>query len=240
LTGNSIDFSLVIPAYNEANSLPAIIEEYKLKKEDIRFQLIIVDNGSTDNTANVLDEFKKKKEFSFLTIATVNPNIGYGNGIYQGLLQAKGSVVGWTHADMQTPVEDPFRAYNIFIREREKGNKTFVKGHRRKRSFLAKVITTGLQIFSFIILGTRFDDINGQPKVFDKLLIDKMNNHPLEFSFDTYVQYIAKKNGYTVNSIPVDFKDRKFGTSSWATSFINRIITILHYMRDIVKMRKSI
>ncbi len=233
------DFSLVVPSYNEAKSLPMLIDEYKTKKMDLKFQLVVVDNGSVDDSSSFLQSLTGKVEYSFVKVVSIEKNIGYGNGIYQGLLQADAPVIGWTHADLQTPAEDPFIAYEILNKNTANGVISFVKGHRRKRAFIPKIITLGLQIFSYFTLSVKLDDINGQPKVFSRDLLNSLTNPPLKFSFDTFVQYKAIKNKYNVITFPVDFKDREFGVSSWANSFMNRVDTIKHYMIDIWNMRKS-
>lgn len=236
------EFSLVVPAYNEVKSLPELLKEYAEQKKGIKFQLVIVNNGSTDGTELFLNKIKKQKKYNFVKIVKIKKNIGYGYGVYQGLINADSSVIGWTHADLQTPTKDPFKAYAIYEKDKEKQRnkkelKVFIKGKRRKRSFGAKILSVGLQIFASIILLKRFNDINGQPKVFERELLQKCKRPPLGFSFDIYMQYIALKNKYKVHYFMVNFVDRKYGVSSWATTVFSKFSTIKSYLRDIWHMR---
>ena len=231
------EFSLVIPAYNEVKNLPYILNEYAKEKKNIKFQLVVVNNGSSDSTEEYLKKIKKIKRYNFVRVVKIKKNIGYGYGIYQGLINTDTPVVGWTHADLQTPTKDPFRAYSIYKKLEARGIKAFVKGHRKKRSFFAKIISQGLQFYSTIILLKLFDDINGQPKIFNKDLLNKCNKPPLGFSFDTYVQYVALRNGYKVKSFKVDFVDRKHGVSSWANSLVSLFSTIKSFLKDIWHIR---
>ena len=95
--------SIIIPCFNESKSLPILVKNFanKLKRNDI--ELIIIDNGSKDSTNKILSNLKKK--YVFLKSIKIKNNIGYGNGILQGLKKAKGEYLSWTHADLQT---DPY------------------------------------------------------------------------------------------------------------------------------------
>ena len=91
--------SIVVPCYNEEKNIPLILERFDemIERDDI--EVILVDNGSTDNSAQVLTELLPK--YSFARTVKVEVNQGYGYGILQGLRECKGEYIGWTHADMQ-------------------------------------------------------------------------------------------------------------------------------------------
>ena len=108
------ELSIVIPAYNELESLPYLLEDYHEEKKNVKFQLVIVDNGSTDGTAEYLKKECSKKENKFIKVVTVERNIGYGHGIHQGLMACDANVVGWSHGDLQCDPNDVFRGYKIF------------------------------------------------------------------------------------------------------------------------------
>ena len=93
-------FSLVIPCYNESKNLPALIKscEKLIKSYDI--EVVIVDNGSNDDTREKFKTLVKGK--SKIKLLRVDVNKGYGNGILEGLRFSKVDIIGWTHADMQT------------------------------------------------------------------------------------------------------------------------------------------
>lgn len=235
---NKYELSAVIPAYNEAKSLPLLIEEYKKAKNNIKFQLVIVDNGSSDGTREYLAEEIKKKENKFIKVVAIEKNIGYGNGIHQGLKNCDAEIISWSHADMQCSPEDIFKGYELY----KTLNNPFilVKGHRIDRDKKSLILTYGLAVYSFIILLKFFNDINGQPKIFSKDLFAKFQNPPKGFSYDLYVQYIALKNKYKVYSFKVFFKKRIFGISKWAYSTISKFSTIKSFLIDVIRMRFGI
>lgn len=93
--------SIVIPCYNEEKNIKLILEEFKkISFENYELELVFVNNGSKDNSKNVLEEMKQY--YDFLKVVEVVENKGYGYGILEGLKQANGEYLGWMHADMQT------------------------------------------------------------------------------------------------------------------------------------------
>ena len=106
-------YSLVIPCFNEAENILPLIDKLKnniLKKKKI--EVILVNNGSTDNTLSILKDQEKK--FSNIVIVNIKTNIGYGNGIISGLKKSTGNIVGWTHADLQTDPNDFLIGIDLF------------------------------------------------------------------------------------------------------------------------------
>ena len=80
-----IRFSIVLPCYNEADNLPLLLERYQQVWEDLPTELILVDNGSTDQTAQVLERELSRPGMAFVRTVQVPINQGYGYGIYAGL-----------------------------------------------------------------------------------------------------------------------------------------------------------
>lgn len=107
--------SIVVPCYNEEQNIPLILNRFGeiIEREDI--EIILVDNGSTDDSAIVLAELLPK--YPFARTIRVEVNQGYGYGILQGLKKCRGEYIGWTHADMQTDPADILKALAIIEQE---------------------------------------------------------------------------------------------------------------------------
>ena len=97
----NIELSIIIPCYNEAGNIQLICEKLNTYHKEIQFELILVNNGSTDQTSEIIDQVSKK--FRFIKKVTVQNNIGYGNGILSGIAVAEADILAYTHADLQTP-----------------------------------------------------------------------------------------------------------------------------------------
>ena len=128
-------FSLVIPCYNEAANLQLLLERCKELAVRLDVEVVLVDNGSTDNTAEVLQNLLPK--YPGCRSIRVEKNQGYGFGIVSGLKAAKGEILGWTHADMQTDPQDTFLGLELF---EKLGDDFFVKGRRYGRPFMDVIL----------------------------------------------------------------------------------------------------
>ena len=221
--------SLVIPCYNESANLPLLLNRFEeLDKFEKNIEIIIVDNGSTDNTKIVLDKLAPR--FSFIKRVSIKKNQGYGHGILIGLQVASGEILAWTHADMQTDPNDAIHAINFF-KKKSHPEKLFVKGRRYGRSITEVFFTTGMALFEILLLKRFMWDINAQPTMFHKKFFNTWILPPDDFSLDLYAYYMAKKKGLEVLRFPVRFGKRAHGISHWNISltakyrFIKRTLT---------------
>ena len=206
---NKISLSIVVPCFNEERNLGTLLTRFDQVIDKNNMELVIVDNGSRDNTWNFLQEAKKR--YSYLKPVRIDVNIGYGNGIVQGLKNSAGEVLAWTHADMQCDPGDVIRAHELYTEESKTKPYTFVKGYRTNRKTGEQLFSFGMQLLASLCLGTYLSEINAQPKLFSRNFFNDMKDPPDDFSLDLYTLYLAKKKGYNFITIPVDFKNRLYG-----------------------------
>jgi len=214
-----MNFSIVLPCYNEEKNIPLILERFKavIKNDDI--EVILVNNGSTDNSQEVLNNLLPKYQFAKTTLVSINN--GYGNGILKGLEAASGQYIGWTHADLQTDPGDVIRAFEI-IKERNFPENIFVKGTRKGRSLFDEFFTVGMSLFESVYLNERLYDINAQPNIFHRSFYENFYNPPLDFSLDLYALYMARRNKLDIIRFEVLFPKRIYGFSNWNTGLYSK------------------
>ena len=201
--------SLIIPCYNEAANLPLLLDRCaSLQSSNI--EIILVDNGSTDNSPEVLKSLLP--HYPHCRSVRVPVNQGYGFGILSGLKVASGKVLAWTHADMQADPKDVLRGLEIF---QAQGQDIYVKGQRIKRPFADVIFTIGMSIFETILLRARLWDINAQPNMFSRRFFETWINPPHDFSLDLYSYFTARNQGLPVYRFPVEFGERAHGVSHW-------------------------
>lgn len=206
--------SVVVPCYNEQGNIEPLIQEARevvTRRPNIEF--IFVDNGSTDGTRGLLEALTEKT--AGLKVAVVERNQGYGFGIRSGLKAASGKFVGWTHADRQTKLTDIEVALEILANNQER---IFLKGRRSGRPFSDSIFTFGMSLFESILFRTKLRDINAQPTLFARELLEKVLEGPDDFSLDLYAYVAAKRFKMKVLSFPVTFGPRFSGESKWNTS----------------------
>ena len=228
--------SLVIPCYNESASLPTLIEKCSnLAGDDL--EIILVDNGSSDSTPEILGPYENND--SGLRSTRVDSNVGYGNGILAGLNIAKGDIIGWTHADLQTDPADILVAVEICKNSVTSSN-LFIKGARTGRPFADVIFTVGMAIFETVVMRTRMWDINAQPTLMHRSLYSAWNNPPTDFSLDLYAYYQAKTHRSEIKRFPVHFGARTFGESHWNTGIMAKIRFIRRTLSYSWKLRKQL
>lgn len=225
--------SLIIPCYNEADNLPLLLDRCSTLRDDGNIEVILVDNGSTDNTAEILKKLLPR--YSHCRTIRLPVNRGYGFGILSGLKSAQGEILAWTHADMQTDPSDILRGFEIFQLH---GKHIYVKGQRTKRPFADVVFTIGMSIFETCLLKTRLWDINAQPNIFSRQFFESWQNPPHDFSLDLYAYFTACNQGLSVHRFPVEFGKRAHGVSRWNVNwaakkkFIRRTIDFSFELKE--------
>jgi glycosyltransferase involved in cell wall biosynthesis len=211
--------SIIIPCFNEEENIPLILERFAGIIDRYDVEVILVNNGSQDNTGLVMAELVPN--YPFARITTVDINQGYGHGILSGLAVAKGEYLGWLHADMQTDPYDSITALEL-IESLKNPTDIFIKGCRKGRPLSDNLFTIGMSIFESLYLGYRMWDINGQPSIFHRSFYDSWINPPHDFSLDLFAFYMAKHNGLRVKRFPVVFPERIHGESSWNSGLVAR------------------
>lgn len=233
---NNIKLSVVIPCYNESENIPLILERFNqvILRDDI--EIILVDNGSVDDSEKVLNELLPK--YSFAKKVKVDTNQGYGFGILKGLEHSQGDYIGWTHADMQTDPADIIKALDIIEKTNEQ--KLMVKGTRKGRPFFDVFFTFGMGCFETLLMGKFLWDINAQPNIFSRALYENWKNPPYDFALDLFALYEAKRQGFKIIRFPVLFPERIHGTSHWNTGFKAKLKFIKRTLDFSFNLRKEI
>jgi glycosyltransferase involved in cell wall biosynthesis len=203
-------FSLIIPCYNEAENLPLLLERCKALAAKSEVEVILVDNGSTDSTPQVLLNLLPR--YPGCRTVRVEKNQGYGFGILSGLRAAKGEILGWTHADMQTDPQDSLSGLELFEKH---GKDIFVKGRRYGRPLADVIFTIGMSLFETLLLAKPMWDINAQPTMFPHKFFESWSSPPDDFSLDLYAYYQAQSQVLKVYRFPVKFGERAHGVSHW-------------------------
>ena len=195
--------SLLIPAYNEEQSIIDTIESAKLLFKNLKvkdFEIIVINDGSTDKT----------KEYASKTgvkIITHPQNLGYGFSLKNGIKNAKFQTIIITDADQTYPLDEVPKLYT----EYKKGFDMVVGKRIGYKESIFKIILR--KILKFVVefaAGRRIPDINSGLRIFKKDTIKEYLPHLCEtFSFTTSATLAYMMNGKFVSYVPINYGKRK-------------------------------
>ena len=160
-----MSLSLVIPFFNEEKNVEDVIMDIinEFNEKNINYSLIAVNNGSSDNTCDILEELSSR--YSQIKIVNINKNIGYGYGVTQGLKVATGDYVGYSVGDGQISGADVARVFD----EAKRGNIDFCQGRRNKKDLsMRRVSTWGFNFIFHLFFSCPVYDIGSNPKIMKK------------------------------------------------------------------------
>jgi glycosyltransferase involved in cell wall biosynthesis len=235
------DLSIVLPCYNEAGNLAGLLQRYQRVAQAVAIELILVDNGSTDETPAVLGPLLAKSENSFARSIRVPVNKGYGYGLQSGLAVCQSAVVAFSHADLQCAPEDLQTALTLYQEQKDRAQ-CLIKGRRRgRRPWPDRIVTWSYNHLASLLLGIQAHrkavDINAEPKLFSRELVPALMKGPAGFAFDLYVLALARARGLVIHEFEVAYAARVWGKSKLAANPWMRAQTALRSFRYIIEWR---
>ena len=220
-----MDLSIVIPLYNEAESLPELyawIEQVMLE-QGFSFEVIFVDDGSTDGSWEVVrslaDAHPGVHGISF------RRNYGKSAALYEGFAAAEGEIVVTMDADLQdSPEEIPEMVRMI----REEGY-DLVSGWKQKRKDNALTKNLPSKLYNWAArraTGIHLHDMNCGLKAYRK---DVVKHIEVYGEMHRYIPYLAKNAGYgRIGEKPVHHQKRKYGVSKFGLDrFVNGLLDLM-------------
>jgi len=204
--------SLVFPAYNDARSLPIILRKtlILLPKITDRFEIIIVDDASNDNTFAVLK--KMQKSIPHLKIIAHKKNQGYGGALITGFKAAKKKYIFYTDSDGQYDVTE---LLSLVIAMKK--NVDIVTGFKKKRSdsVQRKIIGACYNQSVRLLFGLKIKDTDCDFRLFKRSLLRKLDLQTKSGAFDVEFMTKLQQNGARFKEIGVSHYPRKFGSSQF-------------------------
>lgn len=209
--GTKICLSVVIPAFNEEGRLPdtlAVIWTY-LTATVPDFEILVVDDGSSDNTAGVAESFSSRHKE--VRVISYQPNMGKGHAVKVGMQAGRGEFLLFSDADLATPVEetgilfDQLNAgFDVAIGSRAvRGSRLLVRQPWYRelagRSFNLVVQLMALPGIHDTQCGFKLFSSRAAQDIFERCTEDG-------FGFDIEILYIARRLGYRIAEVPVRWR----------------------------------
>jgi dolichyl-phosphate beta-glucosyltransferase len=205
------ELSIIIPAYNEEARLPralGLIRDYLAARgmSAGQAEIIVVDDGSKDGTARVVEEWSRR--IPFLRLVSNGENHGKGYSVRHGMLEARGRVNLFTDADLSAPIEEADKLFtalkagnDVAIGSRAL-DRSLITTHQSRLRELAGIIFNG---FVRIFTGLPFYDTQCGFKAFvagpSRIVFEQQRIE--RFGFDPEILFLAKRHGLRAVEIPV-------------------------------------
>jgi len=240
---DKLHLSVIIPAYNEEpNFKKGILDEVPkyLSKQGYSYEVLIVDDGSDDQTAKLAGEFAKKFENIRLF---KNPHQGKAETVKTGVHEAKGELILFTDFDQATPLSEVekllpfFPEYDVVI-----GSRQLPGAKREKEPIYRHLMGLGFNLIVQVVAVRGIWDTQAGFKCFKsevaKQLFEKLKVYSkgkkvegaLVTAFDVELLFLAQKSGYKIKEVPIIWHHV-------ATTRVSPVKDSLRMFRDVVKVR---
>lgn len=227
--------SLIIPAYNEQDRIVSSLADVRvyLSSLDKPYEIIVVDDGSSDDTTRVVNEQAAGDDR--VKVITHTPNRGKGYAVRLGMLASQGEYAAFSDADLSTPIEELQKLFtamehgsDIAIGSRALKDSQLVVHQPLYRELGGKALNLVIRLFTVHGIhdtqcGFKLFKGNAAYRIFDQCILNG-------WGFDVEVLYLARKMGYSVAEIPV----------RWAHAGASKIHPFqagLQVLKDIARIR---
>lgn len=202
-----LNISIIIPAYNEGKNIPILLKELSTALDGLgkSYEIILIDDGSSDDTYEQIKKNKSKKVRGF----SFKKNMGKSTSLRAGFKESRGQLVVTIDSDLQ----DNPRELVKLIQEINKGFDV-VSGWRKERqdTILKKLSSYLFNKFVSLTTGITLHDINCGFKIYKREALDSIK---LSGGMHRFMPVLAHWQGYKVTEVIVKHRERKFGQSKY-------------------------
>jgi dolichol-phosphate mannosyltransferase len=231
---NQLKLSIVIPAHNEEKNLPETVRDLQLalRGAGIPYEIVIVDDCSTDGTAGVIAELRAADP-NVRTISRTTPG-GFGRAIRAGLALVEGDVVVPCMADKSDDPADVVHFYRkieegwdcVFGSRFRKG--AVVENYPRMKLFTNRIVNRCIQLMFL----TRFNDLTNAFKAYrTEVIRDCGPYRASHFNITIEMSLGALIRKYRITEIPTSWRGRTWGTSNLRLTQMGR-----RYLATLIRM----
>jgi dolichyl-phosphate beta-glucosyltransferase len=220
-------YSVILPAYNESARIAATLDKILVHaaQSGWKVEVIVVNDGSSDDTAEIVGEYARK--YAVLRLLENPGNRGKGFSVRNGILHATGDILLFSDADLSSPIEEADKLFaaiakgaDIAIGSRWMDRRLQIRTQPLHRRLFGRIFNLALRV----ILDLQFKDTQCGFKAFTRRSAQAI--FPLQkierWGFDPELLYLAERFGFTIAEVPV----------AWA----HREGTRIHPLRDGIRM----
>tara|TARA_Y100000591_G_scaffold184155_1_gene159042 strand:+ start:823 stop:1542 length:720 start_codon:yes stop_codon:yes gene_type:complete len=238
-----MSLSIIIPVYNEGKNLEKTVNNLrKIKKNIKKFNLIFIDDFSTDNTLNILNKLSKK--YSFIKIHK-NKKKGLGSAIEEGIKRSNFNYVAVFMADSSDSINDLNRYYKTISTKKYDAilGSRFIKDSKIKdypffKYFLNRIFNNFVKLIFF----SDYNDFTNAFKIYKKSVLKELLPIVSE-NFNVFLEIPLKiiSRKYTYKIIPISWQNRKVGKSNFKIKELSSmyIFTLIYCVIEKILLNKK-
>lgn len=223
------ELSIVIPFYNEEENVADVVSglNMELSKNKINYEMVLVNNGSTDNTQVIIKSFRNKN--NRIKQIDISLNEGYGWGIMNGLDASRGEYIGFIDGDNQVGPEQVILAFNAI--RKSNADICISRRNNRQDNLKRKLISRLYNIMLNLTFLLNLKDVNSKPKLMRSKIYKDMEISSKDWFIDTEMLIKAKKMNCRIVEIPIRHNQRMKGKSKV------KFMVIAEFLSNIIKRR---
>lgn len=227
-----VKLTVIIPAYNEERVIEQTLTRVVsfLTSKKFSWEIIIVDDGSKDDTSKIVNSFKSPK----VRLVRLAENKGKGAALKEGFLNAKGEYQIFSDADLSVPIENidgflkKLKVYDVVVGSRR------VKGARIEvhQPWLRENMGRTFTFITGLLMGINIADFTCGFKGFKKKVAKDIFEHSLisRWAYDAEILFLAKKKKYKIFQYPISWRNRK-------DTRVKLGKVVFETLRDLIKIR---
>ena len=201
-----MDLSIVVPAFNEETSIAEVLTRVlALSFEGLEWEVVVVDDGSSDRTAEILHGFLDVKR---LKILTHKKNQGKGAALRNGIENSSGVIVAFQDSDLEY---DPGQLPTL-VREIQRGTDVVYGsrflGQAQDMTFLFNFGNRFLSLCTSLIYRAQVSDMETGFKVFRRRVLDGLELKSQGFDIEPEITAKILKKGISIKEVPIDYRAR--------------------------------
>jgi glycosyltransferase involved in cell wall biosynthesis len=202
-----MDISVIIPVYNEEDSISEVLSKVLgLSFKGSQWEVVVVDDGSTDRTSEILKSFEKK---AGIKIITHEKNHGKGMAIRTGLENSTGSIIAFQDSDLEyDPDQLPELITAVFNGEDVVYGSRFL-GSVRNMSTLFYLGNRILTLLTRLLYGAPITDMETGFKIFRREVVDDMKLESTSFDIEPELTAKILRRGYRIKEMPINYIARE-------------------------------
>tara|TARA_B100001250_G_scaffold322384_1_gene285611 strand:+ start:119 stop:1153 length:1035 start_codon:yes stop_codon:yes gene_type:complete len=209
---NKINLSIIIPVFNEEQYLNKLFLDLKQYFNQENIEVIVVNDGSDDDSHNLLEKFKKNSYIFKYKLINLSKNFGKGYAVKQGAKESIGKYILLQDADLELDIKDSREIYEIISNDESIDcifGSRYLSGKLKKHSYFINEFIGKLNTFFFnLLFGQSLSDIHCGLKIFNRHVYKKINLSVNDFGLEIDLASQIIKHNYFIYEVGVSYFSR--------------------------------